>query len=125
MGVEEAGEANAAGGHPICFAVHPIPHDSYRPLGLLSSGGDQAHLGVIKHRNDLRYRSGFEAGLDGAGLDAADKMEALFLPEVEVTVALVDAVHDPGLARRQELGDQGAFIAFAIGQTDFSEGCPD
>jgi len=49
-----------------------------------------------------------------------DKLEAGFLPEVEVAVALVIAVHDPGLAGRQELGNQGAFIAFAVGQTNFS-----
>ena len=78
----------------------------------------------MKHRAALRDRIGFEAGLDGAGLDAADKLQALLLPEVEVAVALVVAVHDPGLAGRQELGDQGAFIAFAVGQTDFSGDAP-
>jgi hypothetical protein len=51
-------------------------------------------------------------------------MEAFLLPEVEVAVALVVAVHDPGLAGRQELEDQGAFIAFAVGQTEFSGDAP-
>ena len=51
-------------------------------------------------------------------------MEAILLPEVEVVVALVVAVHDPGLAGRQELGDHRLFIAFALGQTDFSGDTP-
>jgi len=31
---------------------------------------------------------------------------------------------NPGLPGRQELGNQGAFIAFAVGQTDFSRDTP-
>ena len=41
-----------------------------------------------------------------------------------MVVTLVIAVHDPGLAGRQELGNQGAFIAFAVGQTEFSGDAP-
>jgi len=80
-------EVKAAGGHPIVFVVHPIPHDSHRPLSLLGSGGAQAHQGVIKHQAVLRDRVGFQAGLDRARPDAADKMTALLLPEVEYFMA--------------------------------------
>jgi nucleotide-binding universal stress UspA family protein len=65
----------------------------------------------MEHQAALRDRIGFQRGLDSVGLDAADKLQALFLPEIEVAVALVVAVHDPGLAGRQELRSQGAFIA--------------
>jgi len=39
---------------------------------------------------------GFQAGLGGTGADAADKVQALLLPEVEVAVAVVVAVIAPG-----------------------------
>ena len=52
----------------------------------------------MEYRPGLRDRRGFQAGLDRASLGAADKLQALFLPEVEVAVTLVIAVHDPGQA---------------------------
>ena len=82
---------------------------------MVGPGGAQAHQGIMEHRATLRDWIGFQAGLDGAGLDAANKLEFLLLPEVEVAVTLVIAVHDPGLAGRQKLGDHGAFIAFTVG----------
>ena len=69
---------------------------------MTGSGGAQPHQGLIKHRAAVGDSMGFEAGLDGAGPDAADKLEAFLLPEVEVAVALVVAVHHPSLAGRQE-----------------------
>ena len=68
------GEVKAAGGHPICFTVQPIPHDPHWLLGLASPGGAQAHQGISEHRAGFRDHMGFEAGLDGASLDAANKL---------------------------------------------------
>ena len=114
------GKIIAVGGNPVIGPLYFIANNPNRLFCLIGPGGTKKDRCVIEDDTSGSDFVVFQQFLFGLIFDAADKMPFFFLPLIEILVALIIAVHHTSLAGAEDLGDEGPFIPFPIGEEELT-----